>query len=240
MADWFEGWFDSKYYHILYKHRDHQEAQLFIDNLYSFLALDASKEVLDLACGKGRHAVYLNKKEVNVVGADLSEQSIHHAQQFENNKLHFVVHDMREVLQENHFDVVLNLFTSFGYFQEEKEQIKTIDAIWQMLKPKGILVLDFMNVHKTMKNLVASEQKEIEGITFHLKRTIEKGFIVKDISFEDEGKQYHFQERVKVITEHDFRRYVKKWDLLNVFGDYQLGAFDVEHSDRFILVAQKK
>jgi len=240
MADWFEGWFDSKYYHILYKNRDHQEAQLFIDKLYHLLELQPENKVLDLACGKGRHAIYLNKKDVDVVGADLSAQSILHAQQYENDKLKFVVHDMREVLYEQHFDFVFNLFTSFGYFEDEKEQVKTINAIHDTLKPKGILVLDFMNVHKTIKRLVPSETKEIEGITFHLNRKVENGFIVKTISFEDEGQAYRFEERVKVITEQDFRAYVQGWDVLNVFGDYHLGAFEPETSDRFILVAQKK
>ncbi len=240
MADWFEGWFDSKYYHILYKNRDHQEAQLFIDKLYHLLELQPENKVLDLACGKGRHAIYLNKKDVDVVGADLSAQSILHAQQYENDKLKFVVHDMREVLYEQHFDFVFNLFTSFGYFEDEKEQVKTINAIHDTLKPKGILVLDFMNVHKTIKRLVPSETKEIEGITFHLNRKVENGFIVKTISFEDQGQAYRFEERVKVITEQDFRAYVQSWDVLNVFGDYHLGAFEPETSDRFILVAQKK
>ena len=97
-----------------------------------------------------------------------------------------------------------------------------------------------MNLHKTFKTLVPSETKEIEGITFHLNRKVENGFIVKTISFEDEGQAYRFEERVKIITEQDFRAYVQGWDVLNVFGDYHLGAFEPETSDRFILVAQKK
>jgi len=240
MSNWFEGWFDSKYYHTLYKNRDHKEAQLFIDKLSTHLQIQPDQKILDLACGKGRHSVYLNQKGFDVIGADLSGQSIKHAQQYQNDSLSFVVHDMREVLPNKNFDFVLNLFTSFGYFEDEKEQYKTIRSIEQMLAPQGILVIDFMNAHKVVKNLVSSETKEVDGIKFHLKRSVQNGFIVKDISFQDQGKQFDFQERVKVITEDDFRSYVKDWDLLTIFGDYQLNPFDLETSDRLILVAKKK
>ena len=240
MSNWFEGWFDSKYYHTLYKNRDQKEAQFFIDKLTDFLQIKEDQKILDLACGKGRHSIYLNQKGFSVVGADLSEQSILHAQQYENEKLKFVVHDMREVLQEKTFHFVLNLFTSFGYFEKEEEQYKTIHSVEQMLLPNGILVIDFMNAHKVVKNLVASETKEVDGITFQLKRSIQNGFIIKDISFTDKGKQYNFQERVKVINQSHFESYVKDWDIVNIFGDYQLSQFDIETSDRFILIAKKK
>ena len=127
MADWFEDWFDSKYYHILYKHRDYQEAQSFIDKLVDYLQLNEEQKILDLACGKGRHSIYLNKKGLDVMGVDLSPESIKHASQFENPKLKFEVCDMRDVVKPDYFDIVLNLFTSFGYFEDEADQFKTID-----------------------------------------------------------------------------------------------------------------
>ncbi len=79
MKNWFAKWFDTKYYHILYKDRDYQEARMFIDNITSYLNLPEKAKVLDLACGKGRHSIYLNKLGFDVVGADLSENSINEA-----------------------------------------------------------------------------------------------------------------------------------------------------------------
>ena len=113
-TEWFESWFDSPYYHVLYKNRDFSEAELFIDKLIQLIEPTKASRVLDLACGKGRHSIYLNKKGFDVTGIDLSEKSIACAKTAENETLHFYMHDMRKLFRTNYFDVVLNLFTSFG------------------------------------------------------------------------------------------------------------------------------
>ena len=77
--DWFASWFDTTYYHILYKHRDQKEARLFMANLVAFLGLKRHDKILDLACGKGRHSLFLNSLGFDVVGADLSQNSVDHA-----------------------------------------------------------------------------------------------------------------------------------------------------------------
>ncbi|MFN5878833.1 MAG: SAM-dependent methyltransferase, partial [Flavobacteriales bacterium] len=66
--EWFADWFDTPYYHILYKNRNDEEAAHFIENLIEFIQLDLGSRVLDLACGKGRHSVTLNKLGYNVLG----------------------------------------------------------------------------------------------------------------------------------------------------------------------------
>ena len=116
------------FYHILYKDRDHTEAERFMYNLTEYLNIPEQGKILDLACGKGRHATYLNQIGYNVIGADLSENSINHAKQFENDTLHFKVHDMCKPFGET-FDAVFNLFTSFGYFENETDNLATINAI---------------------------------------------------------------------------------------------------------------
>ena len=70
--NWFSSWFDSPYYHILYKERNFREAQIFIDNLTFYLNMDEGSKVLDLACGKGRHSIYLNQLGYDVLGVDLT------------------------------------------------------------------------------------------------------------------------------------------------------------------------
>ena len=153
---WFATWFDSPYYHLLYKNRDEKEAQVFIDNLIEKLQLKKGSKLIDIACGKGRHATYFNKKGMNVVGVDLSPNSIASAKQNENNNLQFSVHDMREVYKENHFDIVTNLFTSFGYFENKDDEQKAINAMAENLKTDGVLIIDFMNIKKVIANLISS------------------------------------------------------------------------------------
>jgi SAM-dependent methyltransferase len=238
---WFKDWFDSPYYHILYKDRNNNEAEGFIDKLIVFLQPSLDAQFLDLGCGKGRHAVYLNKKGYSVIGVDLSPESIAFASQFENERLQFYVQDMRKMFCTNCFDYILNLFTSFGYFECERDDKATVNSVYKELKPGGIFVLDFMNTKKVLSNLVVFETKIIDDIEFSITKTIENGFIVKSIQFSDKGKEYAFQERVKILTLDDFEKYFSANNLkiLHLKGNYQLEEFDVNTSDRLIIIAEK-
>lgn len=239
--EWFGEWFDSPYYHILYKHRDYHEAQSFIDALHGYFNFGIDDHILDLACGKGRHSIYLNTKGLQVAGVDLSEQNIAHARQFANDRLQFDVHDMRSVYRQDQFDYVLNLFTSFGYFKTDEEHQQAICAAGKNLKAGGKLMLDFLNPYVVVNQLVPEETKEIDGIAFHIRKRLLDGYIVKDIRFEDQNKAYHFTERVKAIRRWDFERYFEAAGLkiLSTFGNYQLGEYVPETSERMIFITSK-
>ncbi|WP_338761224.1 methyltransferase domain-containing protein [Bernardetia sp. ABR2-2B] len=240
-SEWFETWFDSHYYHILYKDRDDTEARLFMDNISLYLNFLSNDKILDLACGKGRHSIYLNQKGLCVEGIDLSEESIQYAKQFENERLSFSQHDMRKIYKSDYFDFILNLFTSFGYFETDNENQQAISAMAEALQTEGRIVLDFFNTTKVIESLVCYEEKNIDGITFKISKSIQNDFIVKDINFEDKGKQFHFQERVKAIPTTDFLRYFRNAGLTvaRIFGDYDLSEFEEEISDRMIFVVEK-
>lgn len=235
--NWFASWFDTPYYHILYKDRDYEEAQLFMDNITGYLNLPEDAKILDLACGKGRHSIYLNKLGYDVTGADLSENSIKEASKHTNDKLHFVVHDMRDTCNEK-YDAIFNLFTSFGYFESDDDNLTTLKAIHNSLTEYGFAVIDFMNVHKVIADLVSQETKVIDGIEFHIKRYVEDNHIIKEIDFNDKGKQFHFTEKVKALTLEDFEAMMEEAGiyLLDVFGDYKLHKFYKNESERLIMI----
>lgn len=234
---WYASWFDTPYYHILYKDRDHKEAQGFMDNLTTYLNLPKQGTILDLACGKGRHSVYLNSLGYDVTGVDLSENSINYAKQFENETLHFDVHDMCKPYRKT-FDAVFNLFTSFGYFEREEDNLKTIKAIKANLNDVGFGVIDFLNSDFVIDNLVPENTKTVEGIEFKQKRSFENGYIIKDISFAIDEKTYQYQERVRAFTLNDFQDLFEKAGvyLLDVFGDYKLQKFDKHTSERLVMI----
>ncbi len=234
---WFSSWFDTPYYHILYKDRNHTEAQSFMDTLTQYLNIPEQGTILDLACGKGRHALYLNTLGYHVTGVDLSKNSIQHAKQFENNSLHFDVHDMCKPYK-TQFDAVFNLFTSFGYFDKDEDNLNTIKAIRANLNPYGFAVIDFMNTDFVIHNLITEDTKTVDGITFNQKRYVKDGHIVKDITFSDNDKSYSFQERVKAFTLSDFEYLFKKASvhLLDVFGDYNLQKFNNKTSERLVMI----
>lgn len=240
-VEWFSAWFDSPYYHILYQNRDNTEAHQFIDTLITYLHPKPEDHILDLACGKGRHAVYLNQKGYRVTGLDLSAQNIAYARQFENERLQFFEHDMRNVFQTGNFNFILNLFTSFGYFDNETENAVALNAAATALKHGGKLVIDFMNTDLAIKNLVTAETKVMSGITFTISRKVEKGFILKNITFADKGQTFTFQERVRALMQTDFLEYfrIANLRLVATFGDYNLGPFIESESERMVFVLKK-
>lgn len=236
-TQWYASWFDTPYYHVLYKDRNNSEAHQFMDNLTNYLNLPEEGKILDLACGKGRHSVYLNSLGYDVTGVDLSENSIAYAKQFENETLHFDVHDMCKPYKQK-FDAVFNLFTSFGYFDKEADNLNTIKAIKEDLNDFGFGVIDFMNVDHVIANLVPEDVTTRKGIDFHQKRYVEDGYIIKDIVFNVVAEEFKFQERVKALTLQDFETLFEEAGvyLLDVFGDYKLNKFQKGTSERLVMM----
>jgi SAM-dependent methyltransferase len=239
--EWFKDWFDSSYYHILYNHRDDEEATFFIDHLVEFLDPAEKAEMLDLACGRGRHAVYLNKKGFFVTGVDLSPENIRFAADFSNNNLQFFVHDMRNLLCTNCFDYIFNLFTSIGYFHRKEENLKAIRNMAMALKKGGRLVIDFLNVEHIKDTASKEELKEIQGVTFHITKHIRDERVVKSIVVEDGNETFRFEENVMLLEPADFEGYFRDSALkiIGTFGSYDLQPFDVRHSDRLIYIVEK-
>ena len=237
---WYKDWFDSKHYHLLYKNRDHNEAALFLDNISNEFKKKNAR-ILDVACGKGRHAKYLNSIGFDVTGVDLSLNSIKSAKKYENKKLKFHQHDMRNVFEENKFDIVTNLFTSFGYFESTLDDQKAINSMSNNLKKGGLLLIDFMNVKKVIMNLVANEIKVIEDVKFKISRKIIDNHIIKKIKIEDEENIFSHEEKVHCLTLFNFTEMLEKANMkiINLFGDYDLNNFDEQKSDRLIILAKK-
>jgi SAM-dependent methyltransferase len=239
--EWFKDWFDSPYYHLLYTNRDFTEAEFFIDNLIHKLNPLIHARILDLACGKGRHSIYLAKKGFDVTGLDISPKSISYASQFENSKLSFYVHDMRKPFRINYYNIVLNMFTSFGYFNYDYENMQVIRAVKNALVLNGLLVIDFMNSSKVIADLVANETKEINGIAFHIKRYVKDKAVHKEIAFTDKNTNYCFGERVQALTLTNFKSYFNTLDMeiTHLYGDYNFNDFNENTSERLIIIAKK-
>ena len=148
---------------------------------------------------------------------------------------------MREVYKNGAFDYVFNLFTSFGYFESDDENLQVVQSMYADLEEEGTLIIDFMNSHKVINQLVAQEKKTIDDIDFHIERFVENGFIRKKIEFSDQGKDYSFMESVRALSRSQFEELFEKagFKIHQVYGDYELNAFDLENSDRLIFVCKR-
>lgn len=241
---WFSDWFNSSYYHALYQHRDDTEALQFIHNLITYLAPKPHATMLDIACGKGRHSKALFDAGFDVTGIDLSPASIEAASTMQTNGLSFSCHDMRETFKANYFDYAFNFFTSFGYFDTHEEHQLAISAMAANLKESGTLVIDYLNVGIVEENVDQEAVSQIDDLIFHTKKWQDDLFLFKEIRVVDVVSKEVlgvFEERVRKYGLTDFTLFMQKagLEMIATFGDYQLGSYHMERSDRLIMVAKK-
>ena len=243
MQTWFKEWFNTTYYHQLYFKRDDKEAADFIDKLITHLKPAHGSLMLDVACGKGRHSIQLSGKGFDVTGIDLSEDSIMEALKNENEQLHFFQHDMRLPFWINYFDYAFNFFTSFGYFKTQREHDNAIRTIAQSIKPNGILVMDYLNVHYAEDNMSHQSEKEIEGVHYLITKWYDETHFYKKIMIQDATmiEPLIFTEKVAKFTLGDFTDMFayQGLQIKEVFGDYNFNNYSVKSSPRLIMVAEK-
>jgi SAM-dependent methyltransferase len=240
---WFKDWFNSPYYHQLYAGRNYEEAASFIDKLLLHLNPGSGSTMLDIACGKGRHAIHLAGKGYDVTGIDLSKDSIEEASLSETENLHFYQHDMRLPFWINYFDYAFNFFTSFGYFQSVRENYNVVETIHKALKPGGKLVMDFMNVPYFSQKLIPWSRVDTGTVQFNIERYQTELAFFKTIYIWDKinNTNQQFREELLKFQLPDFEKMFSHFglEIKEVFGDYLLQPFDPEHSPRLILIAEK-
>jgi SAM-dependent methyltransferase len=244
LKEWYKEWFNSPYYDILYYKRNEQEAAAFIQLLINHLAPERESLMLDVACGKGRHSRVLSEMGFDVTGIDLSEAAIADAKKSETENLHFFCHDMRLPFYINYFDCAFNFFTSFGYFHTEREHNNAIRTIAQSVKNNGLFVIDYLNVHYAEDNLVKTEHIVIDEIPFHISRWNDDDHFFKQIQVEKPGRHaltHLYTEKVAKFSLGDFTDMLayQNMQIQEVFGDYQLGPYNVRKSPRMVIVAKK-
>ncbi len=194
-----------------------------------------------MGCGKGRHCIMLNELGFDVVGIDLSESNITAASAYSRHDLQFIRQDMRVPLHGLEFDLVLNLFTSFGYFKSHSENLEVLKAAHSVLKPGGRFVLDFLNRTKALNELVPHEIKELEKNHFDIRRSEEDGIIVKRIEV-NHNPELRFEERVQALGLQSLLHLFKQAGLKNIatYGSYDFKPFDEMASSRLIIIAEKE
>ncbi len=243
---WFESWFDSPLYEKLYANRDDTEAARLVGWIARRLPPRHYPEVLDMGCGRGRHAILLARHGYNVTGVDLSGQAIRIARQKASEEgytnVTFETGDMRDWCR-GPYDMVCSLFTSFGYFENDRDNLGVIRNITANVKPGGFLVMDFLNPGYVQNNLVPEEEVEVEGMQCRMRRRIEENTIIKSILFDspETGARLQYQERVRLYDVDWFDRSFKAsgLEMVDKRGGYSGEAYDPETSPRMLMVAEK-
>lgn len=206
---WYRSWFGTRYYALLYGHRNESDAQVWVDAILKRWKLQSGAALLDMACGRGRHAGQFHEYGLRVTGIDISAESIAEAKELHPG-VEFHVHDMREPFADQRFDAVTCLFTSLGYFDTMEDDQLALDAAFRALKPGGRFVVDFMNSPRVLKELVPHEQFMRENVHFEITRTVEGKTIVKHIRVTDGVEVEDFEERVQALLPEEIESMAKE------------------------------
>ena len=145
---WWEDYFDERYLDVFGASFTPEHTRAEAAAVVDFLALQPGAEVLDLACGQGRHAVALARLGYRVTGLDYSTRLLDRARAEADSagvEVAWVEGDMRRLLWQDHFDAVINLTTAFGYFQTEDENEGVLRQVAQVLKPGGQFLIETMH-----------------------------------------------------------------------------------------------
>jgi SAM-dependent methyltransferase len=241
--NWYRDWFSSPFYHKLYFERDEKEAEAFIKKLIEYLHPSPGSRMLDVACGRGRHSKILASMGYQVTGIDISFSSIEWAKQFENDHLDFYVHDMRLPFWANYFDFAFNFFTSFGYFKTRREHDDACRTIAKSLRPGGLFIIDYLNVHYSEMHLRHHEMKILGDTHYEIHRWEDESHFYKKIIVQDPGLPKNFErtEQVAKFSLGDFTEMLafQGMQVQEVFGDYKFAPYDIKKTPRLIIVAGK-
>lgn len=239
--EWFADWFSSPYYALLYRNRGKAEAEIFLQNILDYLRPPLDAPILDIACGSGRHAAVLAEKGYEVTGIDLSPTQIAAAKQnYPDPRLTFEVQDMRRLSYSKRFGLVLNLFTSFGYFHDDDDHLSVLAGAREALRLGGSLVLDYLNAEKIIQNLLPYETYTIDDVRFEIRKRFDDKFIYKEITVETPYFQGAYEERVRAFSVSDFEEmFIRaKMEPFACWGNYGGGPFEPLASERLVIFAR--
>ncbi len=244
MSGWYEKSFGEDYL-LVYQHRDYTGAALEVQAMSKWLHLPAGASILDLCCGMGRHSLALAQLGYQVTGVDLSDVLLDTAMQADTEQqVRWLKGDMRQVPLTEPFDAVVNLFTSFGYFDQDEANIRVLREIDRLLRPGGRFLIDYLNPSYVRRHLVPASKRMSEDTHIHEARRIEDGFVRKDITIIGSDQRIRsYTEQVRLYERSDFERMLSAHTELavdHVYGAYDGSAYSATESPRLIMVGTKR
>jgi len=240
--DWFESAFD-KLYPVVYAHRTVEAAQPECDFAAAKLELKPSDRILDLCCGNGRHLVHMAKHSAHCTGLDYSAALLRLARTMLQGRARLVRADMRRQPFVADFDVVVNFFTSFGYFMEEEDNQAAANSLGRALKPGGRFMIDFLNPAHVEESLVPESERHNGDFRILERRWIDEKLrrVNKSTVVEENNVRVSMtSESVRLYDLADLERILERagLEITSVFGNYE-GAPLTFRQPRMILIGRR-
>lgn len=242
--EWFKDWFNTQEYLTVYQHHNESDAEDHIKLILETVKIPSGSKILDMACGAGRHAIILARKNFSVTGVDLSENLLaiaNQSAQIENLKINFVQSDIRNFKTADKFNLVINLFTSFGYFDTDEENFAVLQKAYDLLMDDGYFILDFFNSNYLKENLVEFSEEKLDGAEIHQYRKIIDKRVNKKIVITKNGSLNTYFESVRMYTKEELVNAVQNigFEIHKTFGDFLGDKFEQFTSPRLILICKK-
>jgi len=244
MAEWFEEWFNTEEYLNVYRHRNDAEAEQLVNLILANVDLEQNADVIDLACGTGRHSILFAERGFNVTAVDLSEKLLSVARLNAESlglQINFVTADLRNFCITSKFELAVNLFTSFGYFESDVENFSLFNDAFDLLKDDGYFVIDYFNANYIRKNLIPHSEDIINGKKIIQDRKILGDRVIKDIVVAKNGTRRNYRESVRMYSDSELKAGLEKSGLriIKTFGDFKGSRFDLNSSSRIIIISSK-
>lgn len=238
--DWFTEAFDALY-PIVYSHRSIDAAAPEVHFAAQVLGIRDGSRLLDLCCGTGRHIHHLSKFRASLYGLDYSAELLRKAQELVGDRASLVRGDMRTIPFVDSFDVIVNFFTSFGYFLDMDENLAVLHGIKSALKPGGRLFMDHINMQAVRTTLQPHSQRAVGHYAIDEKRWIDDNTqrVNKRTRITGpHGDMQEISESVRLFRPDEISGYMAEAGLHveAIYGDYEGNALTAE-APRMILVA---
>jgi cyclopropane fatty-acyl-phospholipid synthase-like methyltransferase len=244
MPNWFEEWFDTEEYLNVYRHRNEEDAKNLFNLINKNILPEKGSKVLDLACGAGRHSILFAKNGFDVTAVDISDNLLNVARKTANElslNISFIKSDLRELHFTEKFHLILNLFTSFGYFESDDENEEIIKFASEHLLNNAYFVIDFFNIVYLKNNIIPVTYDKIEDGIIKQERVFEGNRIVKKITITKKNDVKYYYESVRTYSKDELITLIIKNGLRiqNVIGNYLGVEFEEINSPRVIIIAKK-
>jgi len=241
---WYKDWFNSENYLKVYRHRNESEAERLVELIVKSLGSKSDSKILDMASGSGRHAIIFAKRGFDVTAVDLSQRLLSEAKEIAGQndvKIDFVLSNILDFETTKRFNLVLNLFTSIGYFDNDEDNFRVVLKAYDLLIDGGYFVLDYFNINYLLKNLIPTSVFSENGLRITQNRSIQGTRVVKNITIENGSSVEEFYESVRLYNYDEMMAYLKKagFTIFQEYGDYNGNNFNKESSPRLIIFAKK-
>jgi SAM-dependent methyltransferase len=246
MSTWHEqDAFWIKWAPLMFHERRWEIAEEEVANIISLLKVSPRASILDLCCGPGRHSLQLARTGFSVTGVDRTTTYLQEARkqaEKEGLDIEFIRDDMRDFCRPNTFDVAINLFTSFGYFEDLNDDKKVVTNAYRSLRESGVFLIDTMGKEVLARIFRERDWDEENGVLVLQERKVSRDWswienrwiMVKD----GKADEYKVSHRLYSATELAALLKDCGFTAVDAYGDMTGAPYD-HKAKRLVVVAHK-